>query len=154
MPTFLRHQILEMMDLEENLAGLDSLTFQNTYKVIYDYPLEYLSYGFVNLYDLLYYGLGDSLLLTLDLFGGLRIASMSRAPSVSVQFKQQLKETLRRRPQGLEVGALPFVLGKYLDLANFGFSDLEELVMFMPDVCAFQPPAHQGGAAGILPVPL
>ena len=151
MPPFLRQQILEMMDLEENLAGLDSLTFQNTYKVIYDYPLEYLSYGFVNLYDMLYYGLGDSLLLTLDLFGGLRIAPKSRAPSVSVQFKQQLKETLSRRPQGLEVGALPFVLGQYLDHANFGFSDLEELCMFMPDVCAFQPPAHQGGAAGILP---
>ena len=151
MPPFLRQQILQMMDLEENLAGLDSLTFQNTYKVIYDYPLEYLSYGFVNLYDLLYNGLGDSLLLTLDFFGGLRIASMSRAPSVSVQFKQQLKEALSRRPQGLEVGALPFVLGQYLDLANFGFSDLEELCMFMPDVCAFQPPAHPGGPAGILP---
>ena len=82
------------MDLEENRAGLDSLAFHHTYKEIYDYPLELQSYGFVNLYDMLHHGLGDSLLLTLDQFGGLRIASNSAAPSVTDEFKEKVKQVL------------------------------------------------------------
>merc|ERR1719341_3032442 len=54
-PPFLKQQIVDMMNLEENRAGLDSLAFHHTYKEIYDYPLEYLSYGFVNLYDMLHH---------------------------------------------------------------------------------------------------
>ena len=79
-PPFLRQQIVDMMELEENRAGLDSLAFHHTYKEIYDYPLEFLSYGFVNLYDMLHHGMGNRLLLTLDQYGGLRIAPASAAP--------------------------------------------------------------------------
>ena len=154
-PPFLRQQIVDMMDLEENRAGLDSLAFHHTYKEIYDYPLELQSYGFVNLYDMLHHGLGDSLLLTLDQFGGLRIASNSAAPSVTDEFKEKVKQVLSSRPQGLEVSSLPFVLttlGEHLDHANLGFSDLEELCLSMTDVCAFHPSTKSGEEARIMPI--
>ena len=154
-PPFLKQQIVDMMNLEENRAGLDSLAFHHTYKEIYDYPLEYLSYGFVNLYDMLHHGLGSSLLLTLDQYGGLRIASISAAPSVSDDFKEKVKQVLSSRPQGLDVSALPLVLttlGEHLDHANLGFSDLEELCLSMTDVCAFQPSIKSNGEARIMPI--
>ena len=145
-PPFLRQQIVDMMELEENRAGLDSLAFHHTYKEIYDYPLEFLSYGFVNLYDMLHHGMGDSLLLALDQYGGLRIAPASVAPIVGEEFKEKVKQILSSRPLGLEVSALPFVLttlGEHRDHTHLGFSDLEELCLSMPDICAFTPPSNQ-----------
>jgi len=154
-PPFLKQQIVDMMNLEENRAGLDSLAFHHTYKEIYDYPLEFLSYGFVNLYDMLHHGLGSSLLLTLDQYGGLRIAPISEAPTVSEDFKEKVKQVLSSRPQGLDVSALPLVLttlGEHLDHANLGFSDLEELCLSMTDICAFQPSTKSSGEARIMPI--
>ena len=154
-PPFLKQQIVDMMNLEENRVGLDSLAFHHTYKEIYDYPLEYLSYGFVNLYDMLHHGLGRSLLLTFDKYGGLRIAPSSAAPIVSEDFKEKVRQVLSSRPQGLEVSALPLVLttlGEHLDHNNLGFSDLEELCLSMTDVCAFQPSTKPGGEAKIMPI--
>ena len=154
-PPFLRQQIVDMMELEENRAGLDSLAFHHTYKEIYDYPLEFLSYGFVNLYDMLHHGMGDSLLLALDQYGGLRIAPASAAPIVGEGFKEKVKQILSSRPLGLEVSALPFVLttlGEHLDHLSLGFFDLEELCLSMPDICAFTPPSNPGGEARIMPM--
>ena len=154
-PPFLRQQIVDMMELEENRAGLDSLAFHHTYKEIYDYPLEFLSYGFVNLYDMLHHGMGNRLLLTLDQYGGLRIAPASAAPIVGEEFKEKVKQILSSRPLGLEVSALPFVLtilGDHLDQLSLGYSDLEELCLSMPDICAFSPPSKPGGEARIMPI--
>jgi len=154
-PPFLKQQIVDMMNLEENRAGLDSLAFHHTYKEIYDYPLEFLSYGFVNLYDMLHHGLGNSLLLSLDQYGGLRIAPTSSAPTVSDEFKEKVKQVLSSRPQGLEVSALPLVLttfGEHLDHTNLGFSDLEELCLSMSDVCVFQPSTLPFWEARIMPI--
>ena len=154
-PPFLKQQIIDMMNLEENRAGLDSLAFHHTYKEIYDYPLEFLSYGFVNLYDMLHHGLGNSLLLTVDQYGGLQIAPISAAPIVSDEYKDKVKQVLSSRPHGLEVSALPLVLttlGEHLDHANLGFSDLEELCLSMTDVCVFQPPTRPNGEARIMPI--
>ena len=153
-PPFLRQQIVDMMELEENRAGLDSLAFHHTYKEIYDYPLEFLSYGFVNLYDMLHHGMGNSLFLALDQYGGLRIAPASAAPIAGEGFKEKVKQVLSSRRLGLEVSALPFVLttlGEHLDHLSLGFSDLEELCLSMPDICAFTPPSKPGGEARIMP---
>ena len=154
-PPFLKQQIVDMMNLEENRAGLDGLAFHHTYKEIYDYPLEFLSYGFVNLYDMLHHGLGSSFLLTVDQYGGLRIAPISAAPTVSDDLKEKVKQVLSSRRQGLDVSALPLVLttlGEHLDHANLGFSDLEELCLSMTDVCVFQPSTKSSGEARIMSI--
>merc|ERR1712013_252936 len=124
-------------------------------KEIYDYSLEFLSYGFVNLYDMLHHGMGNSLLLALDQYGGLRIAPAAAAPIVGEGFKEKVKQVLSSRPLGLEVSALPFVLttlGEHLDHLSLGFSDLEELCLSMPDICAFTPPSKPGVDARIMPI--
>merc|ERR1719318_2020412 len=97
--------------------------------------------------------MGDSLLLTLDQYGGLRIAPVTSAPTVGEGFKEKVKTILGSRPLGLEVSALPFVLttlGEHLDHLSLGFSDLDELCLSMPDICAFTPPSKPDGEARIM----
>ena len=156
-PAFLREQVEQLVGLEEHREGLDKLAFLQAYHQLYDYQLEFHSYGFHDLLDFLHHGVGEVVTLVPGQAGWVVLPRSPASPSptdVPEEVRRKVAVLLSTRPSGLEVSALPLVstaLGPELEAAALGFLSLEELCLAMPDVCAYTA-ATRDAEARILPV--
>ena len=147
-PAFIKNQVKELMELEEYQEGLHLWEFLTAYKDLYDYQLEFKSYGFHNLMDMLHHGLEDVVRLSLDVYNKewriipLNLNDNCEVSSLPQEVKENVRKLLSSRPGGVEVCDLPLVytqLGEELNPVSLGYSDIEELCILMSDVCNYLP---------------
>lgn len=156
-PAFLKEQVEQLVGLEEHREGLDKLAFLQAYHQLFDYQLEFHSYGFHDLLDFLHHGVGEVVTLVPGQAGWVVFprSPTSHSPNeVPEEVRRKVAVLLSTRPSGLEVSALPLVstaLGPALEATSLGFPSLEELCLAMPDICTFTA-ATRDAEATILPL--
>eukprot|EP00092_Neocalanus_flemingeri_P047820 GFUD01054321.1.p1 GENE.GFUD01054321.1~~GFUD01054321.1.p1 ORF type:complete len:358 (-),score=78.33 GFUD01054321.1:770-1843(-) len=158
----MKKQVEQLIEMDEFNDGLDLHIFGEIYDHEFGYPLEFRCYGFYSLQDFVFQGLEGVVELELDGFNNWKIVLVdfkrsSKNPAVleiPLLVKNNMKKLLEQNSFGISV---PTMIRTYeecfgqLNYRQLKCSDLVELCLLIPEVCAVDKPDIVNGDCTIFP---